>query len=401
MARKPKQATKSGGADTQAVGNDRALAFLVTGSLAVALIFMLVSTGAFSGSSQPSSSAVDDMIGWIEQNSGFVDTRVQEVSTGPDPTSTLRGIYARESISQGDILAKIPKALLFGDEEGPFCSSIQRLSEELQLRERSKFWPYLRVADSATVTAPGVWAPIDLQVLLGLPDLSELGVIYGFQPLEWVLNCGDHLSDLLWVRAAALFHTRSAACSETTMCMMPWFDLYNHCNGPAANMECEIRDQANSCRASRDILVGEQICFSYGAIGAPRLFATFGFLAPPPQRWWLEPSENASYDFVIDNEAGDVSWPSGVEAMDFRAFAKKAGKLIKQMDQVSPPHDNFKKLANINDMIQHYRDAYVRPGDTPVRSLAVKFREAYVHAVRLAFKAAKAQLPRASSKTEL
>lgn len=87
--------------------------------------------------------------------------------------------------------------------------------------------------------------------------------------------------------------------------MAPWYDMYNHANGPRHNTRVAVdAGDRISVFAAAAVGSGDEIFNSYG-VSTPELFRDYGFVEAYPQTWDLVDAS----PFTLDD--GGVAWTNG------------------------------------------------------------------------------------------
>jgi hypothetical protein len=240
-----------------------------TGVLTLLCCFLLDSSSlTFADSSQN----VDDLLEWLEEEDGYFNPK-QEIRPEilGDPTSRL-GIFAKERIEEGEILAQIPWDIIIKEEDGDYgndkehlsrisCSTVRNLVREIKLGKESEFAPYLSyLLAQKQGQLPSSWSEAGKKLfveVLGGDDNLEMLMDDSANLLDhdWFELCGGEKSDDLSANAAMLVKQHS----DYGM-MIPLKDLYTHRNGPWYNTETRvIEGEAYQFLAGRTIEAGEQI----------------------------------------------------------------------------------------------------------------------------------------------
>lgn len=214
----------------------------------------------------------EDLFGWVRENGGFIDRRL-ELSTGPDPSNQLRGIFASARIASDEVLAEIPWHLLITDTD---CDGVARLRSELAKGRCSQFWPYLRELRDHTVDIPNAW------------PTEVLGLVSALPPHDWTRHsrwyssaCGGDMSDPASARALLLYVARSDQFG-----MSPVFDSINHRAGTWTSIGTSWHPPDSMViKAIRDIDASEQLYNNYHNDEAAQYLRDYGFVAPTPRTW--------------------------------------------------------------------------------------------------------------------
>ena len=227
----------------------------------------------------------------------------------PNDSSSPFGIFATNDINDGDLLTGVPWECtidgwdpeLDGVEDDDelqqqylFCGSIRSLINEIRKGDDSLFSPYCDyLMDQPRGKFPSDWTDDGkdlLDMVLGYDMLPPMDVS-SLLDIEWYERCQGEEDDLLEVKAAMEHWSRT---DDDTL--VPLYDLYNHANGYKNNAVVQMSEYAQELFASRNILKGEQISFSYNLsphvdyfshnyYGTPEFLRDYGFVESMPQRW--------------------------------------------------------------------------------------------------------------------
>jgi hypothetical protein len=256
--------------------------FLLTTARA-GVITLLCFSHLVSSSLTCSSQNVDDLLQWIEEEDGYFNPKQEIRPEIPgDPTSRL-GIFAKERIEKGAVLAHIPWDVMIKGNDEDFddddyedkdeepddndstfriaCDTVRNLVREIKLDKESEYRPYVSyLLAQKQGQLPSSWSEAGKKLfleVLGGEGNQELLMNDSVDLLDsdWFELCGGDKSDDLSANAAMLVKQHS----DYGM-MIPLKDLYTHRNGPWYNTETRvIEGEAYQFLAGRTIEAGEQI----------------------------------------------------------------------------------------------------------------------------------------------
>jgi len=285
--------------------------------------------------------ATADLFEWIRSEGGFVDERLE---------LRQHGLFAKEKIEGGELLAVIPKELIISDWISP-CKAIRQLREELRMGKCSKFWPYLHSVSEAAPQLPDAWSLDELALLDGLP-VPEGG--WRVHTQRFVTDCMEDSSDALAMRALLLYHARSGPLGMT-----PVFDAMNH--GYNSTWHGRDHDEDGNetfwFRVITDVEPGSEIFREFASgvayrpriaagmhfdefAGAPEIFRNYGFVERPPVMWWFDgPRTGERHAWISQNEAGDPVWFTKTEhgpGTNRPGLVADGQELLKSLEEQGP-----------------------------------------------------------------
>jgi len=281
-----------------------------------------------------------------------------ELSTSPDPSNRLRGIFAKEAIAKGEELGMLPWKLVMAlpeveEELGQRqCHLVKKLRDELQSGRCSRYWPYLKMMNSHDVAIPNAW-PADalLRLTRGTGNDGTL-----FDPSDgwrrhsnWFTeHCGSDLSDPLEVRALLLFVARADGHGLT-----PFYDMFNHRGGNWTSFDTSwtVGDRV-LMTASRAVAKGAQL-YNWFGDGAPDTFRDYGFVEQTPALWYFF-AQDRKHEWTIQDDAGLVQWPNSAfdDSSYFQTFIDAAEALLARIEKAGA------KDAGKDDTFAQMADAY-------------------------------------------
>jgi hypothetical protein len=167
----------------------------------------------------------------------------------PKDANSIVGVFAREQISQGELLLRVPwEAIIMpeddyepvNDEEleegsGVDCATARKLAKEMTLGKDSRYAPYvLYLLNQAPGQLPSAWSVEGRQllqtVLGGTPSTPRIPPVHALSWLDedWFENCSGDKDDVLGARAAMLVVQRAddelmvpSTFSECLCCVTP------------------------------------------------------------------------------------------------------------------------------------------------------------------------------------
>lgn len=246
-----------------------------------------------------SSSKQNAIFEWVKINDGFVHPNI-ELSTGPDASWCIPGIFATGPIPKGETILYLPPSLMFRNNS--LCNIIFNLREELTLRKKSFWWPYLSFLEEINVNIPAFWTEEERE------PLSALSPINWVRPVEWYksacCSCNNdsvptpylHPLNLVVSRCNIVRHNQSGLMFYLT----PLYDFINHGSKEQKNTISLWNEQGRATiSASEDIKAGEQLWNHYGYEDVDSLFSLYGFLPQYPRLWIFGAENNNENSRII------------------------------------------------------------------------------------------------------
>jgi hypothetical protein len=188
-------------------------------------------------------------------------------------SSTIAGIFAKETIKKGEILVKVPwDCVLQSDDEEEFgpmcCGTVEALAMEMKLGAESKFARYAEYLNAQPEgQIPSAWSKEGQELLREITGGRnvENTEIPPAEPTEWLErdwyeDCEADRTDTLSAKAALLVVQRS-----DDYFMIPGYDMYNHRNGKQyLNTVTDTTEgKSHATRATREIKAGTEIFISH------------------------------------------------------------------------------------------------------------------------------------------
>ena len=317
---------------------------------------------------------------WLDSvEGGYFNAKqeVRPVNDSSDGSNVFHGIFAKEFIAKGDLLAEIPWAYIITDVEADpklsqhdfdeavlKCGTARNLAKEMRqvltlgkyVKDQgtvSKYGPYIEyLLDQPSGVIPSDWSTSGkkmFQDILG-GERQNIPPSYATTWLEedWYEDCRGDPKDDLAAKAAMLVVSRA-----DDDLLVPVYDMYNHRNGKYYNTHMKaVRGENYQVTARRDIQPGEQIYNSYNmcencggrkdGYGTPEVFRDYGFVEEFPQRWHFEDLE-IMFDLSESetNDTVEITWRHGdkpttdkdkVETKDL--IIKEVRRLVKIRNQI-------------------------------------------------------------------
>jgi hypothetical protein len=246
-----------------------------------------------------SSSKQDTILEWVRLNGGYVNPKI-ELSTGPDKSWVIPGIFSTGPIPKGEKLLVIPPKLMFRNDS--LCHIICKFRDELNLREKSFWWPYLCFLEEIDPNIPAFWTGEERELL------SALSPINWTRPVEWYKSTCCRNNDTIpspYLRALELVVSRCNIVRHNRSGLMfyltPLYDFLNH--GSIVQMNTlSLWDDEEGCATistSKDIQTGEQLWSNYGYEDVDSLFSLYGFLPQYPRLWIFDSENNSEQSKII------------------------------------------------------------------------------------------------------
>ena len=269
---------------------------------------------------------------WLDSVEGGIFNQKQEirpVNENSDTKNAFYGIFAKEFIAKGELLAQIPWEFIINDEESNpdlsendldgvlKCGTVRNLAKEMKQvqtlgkyikdpNSASKYGPYIQyLLDQPNGVIPSDWSVkgrrIFQDVLGAKRQLIPPNYATSWLEEDWYQDCNGEPTDELGVKAAMIVVSRA-----DDDLLVPVYDMYNHRNGKYYNTHMRVvRGELYQVTARRDIQPGEQLYNSYNmcdncggrrdGYGTPEVFRDYGFIEEFPQRWNFE-----DLDFMFD-----------------------------------------------------------------------------------------------------
>lgn len=307
-----------------------------------------------------------DLFEWFRSKGGYIHPFL-ELSTGPDPSWEVRGVFATGDIQPDERLIEAPPHLqICGDDT---CSTIHQLLDEFEKGNTSEWWPYLEVLlDHDLDTIPCAWTLEQQDWLEGAGDLRS------WSTADQLRECGLLNPSLLENKVVGLVGARSAGVAERT-CMIPVYDMFNHRNGRSWNSSPNVTEQSGLQLLSfGQISKNEQVFNSFGYF-THDIFWRYGFIEQPARSWTFV-FDGQEFLFAIEDD--EIWWGQYI------ARAWPEGQPLPA--HMIPEYQNQLELYR-DQMQASTPDVSMRPVD-PIGQkrfdLAIRFREIFVEALNFA-----------------
>jgi len=262
---------------------------------------------------------------WLNSVEGGFFNAKQEVRAieAEGDGNSFHGIFAKEFIAKGDLLAQIPWEFIINDEESDpslsandydeavlKCGTVRNLAREMKQvqtlgkyikdpQSSSKYGPYIQyLLDQPLGVIPSDWSvkgkAMFNEILGGSRRRIPPAYATTWVEEDWLQECHGSPNDELGAKAAVVVISRG-----DDDLLVPVYDMYNHRNGNWYNTHMKVSRGVNyQVTARKDIQPGEQIYNSYNmcdncggrkdGYGTPELFRDYGFVESFPQRWNFE-----------------------------------------------------------------------------------------------------------------
>jgi len=303
---------------------------------------------------------IADMINWLRGNGSFINDKLQIRRIDPDDPTSPRGIFALESLEEGETVCNIPWELMITpsenldsylelpESERLDCGTINAVIKEISKSE-SDMTPYGKyLLSQPRAYTVGFWSEEGQKLFWEMTADEKLPPIWIEDLLEeWEEYCdGDGENDD-HVHAVMLVKTRA-----DYQYLVPFYDMMNHNNGKT-NVAHKydpykgdpIDKTGYEMVTSKPILAGEELFNSYNHcsicqhyydwFGTPEMFLHFGFVEGYPQRWLFD---FARVKFDLDWKDGDEG--TGEVVVNFLVPPSKKG-----MDLLKKEHDRLDKFG--------------------------------------------------------
>jgi hypothetical protein len=217
-------------------------------------------------------------VDWLNSLEGGYFNPKQEIRRwNRDDPSSYVGIFAKQLIEEGDVLAQIPWEYMISAEEFDteddddelttmlMCGTVRNLAAEMKKGTQSKHAPYVQyLLNQPEGQLPSGWSEEGKRLLVDILGGEEYQQIPPAEPVEWLTEdwyeaCHGDPEDTLSAHAAMLVVQRA-----DDDLMVPIYDIYNHRNGKYhATKIIKNKGENYIVQASRTIEPGEEIYHSY------------------------------------------------------------------------------------------------------------------------------------------
>lgn len=300
----------------------------------------------------PRSQSFEALVEWVTAEGGYVSEALGELQ------GDCRGLVARRDVSAGELLARIPLAIVLQPDGSDLATVALQGEEELTplgasdcalalavaglqaQREESKWWTYLRHVGFPCRGFPLLFSEEDAEALKS-PSLADS--LRRVREAGRRLAEGQALGESGVLCALQLVRTRRFCIAGRSM-LVPVLDLLNHSSQPQAQVEppaddfvifgaaCAPRpgdEDAFSLRAAAAVPSGGELTWEYCQDPNDLLLSTHGFIVPdsPFDRLVVRPAELRTALQVVA-EASAASGP----------FADaKASEVLCRLPDLGPP----------------------------------------------------------------
>lgn len=300
----------------------------------------------------------NELFEWVRGLGGFIDSRV-ELSTGPDPSWTVRGLFATEPLAADEVVVRLPPESLICHETA--CGLIGVMRDELMKGEKSRYWPYLKSMETHEIDYPNVWTAEERSLLGGLQPTDWDRHTYWFREACWPEmwdSPGEKPDEQAW-RALHLYVARITGV-QTQLCFVPIYDSMNHRNGDDLNTVWTDHSSHVQIATKGRVDKGTQLWNSFGE-GAGRMLRDYGFLEQNPTEWTVEVDGHVcSWELEKSGEVRWLSSPSGcLQSLEGHLAALPA-----------PPAPSASMKPGRVQVAQAYRKNYIQAVQAAIQSLS-------------------------------
>mmetsp|Transcript_30696 Transcript_30696/g.71919 ORF Transcript_30696/g.71919 Transcript_30696/m.71919 type:complete len:410 (-) Transcript_30696:32-1261(-) len=325
----------------------------------------------------------DSLVAWLMESKGGRESKgvwnpsIEMRRADPfDPTSRF-GMFANADIGKDTVLIHIPQSMLLDSREenpeGMECGTVHNLIEQFELKDESKYAPYVNylLDTQPPGQLPSAWSEagkrlFNLALVGGDDKDGEYVALPPDAPTTWV-NTFWHGTckggkDPLHEHASLLVVQRN-----WDDLLIPLFDMMNHRNGHWYNtISNEVHGgEPVVIKARRDIKAGEELYNSYNMCsdcygrmtdyGTPEILRDYGFVEEYPHTWIFDDADVAfRVDEVYDAEGNGtgeyevtewIEWvPLGEDMKEIQVIYLKQirdtkNKLFLERDPEVPEHE--------------------------------------------------------------
>lgn len=330
-----------------------------------------------------------ELFNWVRNNGGYVSESIELAESSIHDNMKIRGVYATNNISEGDILLELNERTMMCDSSD--CALIKFLGDHLKDANNSYWYPYLHGMQNREVDIPALW------------NAFELSFLDGLYPQDWTLHkdllafCDFEVEDPIYLRSMILIATRSVR-SDDHFCMSPVYDLFNHIHMDLRNTNTdsgldEDGHRMLSMTASKDIAAGEQLYNSYGREDVGSMLRDYGFLVSPPHLWRITGQDGMTYSFLLDWSGEmielDVNPESVGHQEDMVQMHRQLHMHLLQLTELGGAIDD--RMKRHHEMLESST-----AGDSQGAhrlDLATRYRQEYIFALNLALTVIESKLP--------
>lgn len=277
------------------------------------------------------------LLEWLGANGAFISNKVEVRNLIPeDPTST-RGIFALDTLEEGEVICTIPWDLIIKPEEDRWtrdsdCGTVEALVKAMSGDSITPYGKYL--LEQPRGYLPLFWSTEGQTLLTEM--LGEHLPPHDIKLEDWTDNCtGVNLDDPLQMHARMIVFARA-----DYQILVPFYDMLNHRNGKWYNVrhtkDYDVQFENNQTSeqfklvTGKMVQAGEQLYNSYNQcnicawckdwMGTPEVLILYGFVEQMPQRWLFH---YVRVKFDLDWKAQDES--SGELEVKFLVPPSKRG----------------------------------------------------------------------------
>ena len=306
------------------------------------------------------------LVKWLDSLPKGMFNAKQEVRQANESSEkdAFYGIFAKEFISKGEVLAEIPWDVIITDEESDpslsegdldgvlKCGTVRNLAKEMKQVETlgkyvedaataSKYGPYIQyLMDQDHTILPSAWTDSGKlmlnDVLGGQHQSLPPAYMSTWLTEDFYEDCNGDPEDEIAAKAAMLVVMRA-----DDDLLVPVYDMYNHRNGKYYNTNMIInRGKGYKIVAKQDIHPGDQIYNSYNmcaqcggrrdGYGTPEIFRDYGFIENFPQRWNFEEQEFL-VDLFKNDKTGEISVRWGKKPTEPEDIEETMGEIKQEL----------------------------------------------------------------------
>jgi len=292
---------------------------------------------------------VYDVINWLKSKNGSFYNKKIEIRRVNNDSLSRFGVFTKERIEKKELILSIPLGGIFsGGEEiekhGENCGLVYKLIKEMKKGDDSEYAAYVNyLLQQSRGQLPSMWSDDGKELLMKiLGDLSSRAM-FGLTD-NWFRECNGAMDDFE-LNAYMIVHQRG-----WDDVLIPVYDMLSHRNGVFLNTEDNgidyalLNEKSVKVRASRDVLVGEEIYTSYNfctdcvnrreGYGTLDILRDYGFVEEYPQRWIL----NRFVEFDLDKVMNEVK-------VKFKSRPTSKG--------ITMLENNFERLKKMNIEMLH------------------------------------------------
>ena len=262
------------------------------------------------------SSKQDAIFRWVEINGGYVNPKV-ELTTGPDPSWTIRGVFATEPLLNGEKIFELSPELIFSHDS--LVHTVTALTHEISLGQESFWWPYLSHLEELDIDSPSFWTEEERDLLSGLSPFDWS------RHLDWYkYACNGDINNADGFRALKYTVTRTNQkldhLGNLMFCLTPLYDFMNHAHEKNFKTVHGQQSSTTIC-TTEDVGTGQQLFNNYGSEDVGKMFRDYGFIPDYPRLWIFDgdKSFNNSPEIIFR-----VFEDNGKFAFDFNPYEERS-----------------------------------------------------------------------------